>query len=196
MLRKLANFILTSTVLFALSLPGYAADKFILDDQHTYVLWHINHLGFSTQAGKWYAKGFVILDKEQPKNSKVEATIDVSSVSTGLPELDKHLKSPLFFDTDKYPTATYVSNKVDVLSKTSAKVQGVLTLHGVSKLVTLMVTLNKVGKNPITDKISVGFSAKTDIKRSDFGINTLLPDVGDNVSLEIGAEGYQSNSGN
>ncbi|HBD7060329.1 TPA: YceI family protein [Legionella pneumophila] len=196
MLRKLVHFILTSTILFTLSFPGYTADKFILDDNHTYVLWHINHLGFSTQAGKWYAKGFLILDKEQPQNSKVEATIDLSSITTGLPELDEHLKSPLFFDAKKYPTATFVSDKVDVLSKTSAKVQGMLTLHGVSKPVTLMVTLNKVGKNPITDKISVGFSAKTDIKRSDFGINTLLPDVGDNVSLEIGAEGYQDNSGN
>ncbi|ERH41468.1 polyprenyl-pyrophosphate binding protein [Legionella pneumophila str. Leg01/11] len=196
MLRKLAHFILTTLVLFALSFPGYTADKFMLDDQHTYVLWHINHIGFSTQAGKWYAKGFVILDKEQPQNSKVEATIDVSSIVTGLPELDKHLKSPLFFDTEKYPTATFVSNKVDVLSKTSAKVQGTLTLHGISKPVTLMVTLNKTGKNPISDKISVGFSAKTDIKRSDFGMNTLLPDVGDNVSLEIEAEGYQANSGN
>jgi polyisoprenoid-binding protein YceI len=195
MLRKLANFIVTGLVLFALSFPGYTADKFILDDNHTYVLWHINHLGFSTQAGKWYAKGFVILDKEQPQNSKVEATIDVSNISTGLPELDEHLKSPLFFDTKKYSTATFVSNKIDVLSKNSAKVQGILTLHGVSKPVTLMVTLNKVGKNPLTDKISVGFSAKTDIKRSDFGINTLLPDLGDNVSLEIGGEGYQANSG-
>lgn len=191
MIKKLANLIVTSLVLFALSFPGYTADKFILDDNHTYILWHINHLGFSTQAGKWYAKGFVILDKEQPQNSKVEATIDVASISTGLPELDEHLKSPLFFDTKKYPTATFVSNKIDVLSRTSAKVQGLLTLHGVSKPVILMVTLNKVGKNPLTNKISVGFSAKTDIKRSDFGMNTLLPDVGDNVSLEIGAEGYQ-----
>lgn len=196
MLRKFAYFILTGAILFGLSSPGYTADKFILDDSHTYVLWHINHLGFSEQAGKWYAKGFVILDKEHPQNSKVEATIDVSSITTGLPELDEHLKSPLFFDTKKYPTATFVSDKVDIISKTSAKVHGVLNLHGVSKPVTLMVTLNKVGKNPLTDKVSVGFSAKTDLKRSDFGINALLPSLGDDVSVEIGAEGYQSTSGN
>lgn len=194
MLKNLVNLVLAALVLVSTSFPGYAAEKYMLDDQHTYVLWHINHLGFSTQVGKWYAKGFVFLDKEQPKNSKVEATIDVSSISTGLPELDKHLKGPLFFDTAKYPTATFVSNTVDVLNDTSAKVQGMLTVHGISKPVTLMVKLNKIGKNPISDRITAGFSAKTNIKRSDFGINTLLPDLGDNVSLEIGAEGYQSNS--
>lgn len=196
MLRTVAKWILTTAVCLGLPFPGYTAEKFILDNKHTYVLWHINHLGFSSQMGKWYANGFVVLDKEKPENSKVEATIELSGISTGLPELDKHLKSALFFNTDKYPSAVFVSDKVTVLNKTSANVQGMLTLHGVSKPITLMVTLNKIGKNPITDQMSAGFTAKTKIKRSNFGMNTLLPDLGDDVSIEIGAEGYLDTSGN
>lgn len=188
MIRKLTGFLLASLFLASVSLPGYAAEKYVLDDHHTYVLWHIEHLGFSSQVGKWYVKGYVMLDQENPKNSKVDASIDVASIVTGLPELDDHLKGPLFFDVKKYPTATFVSQSVDVVDKNSAKVNGLLTMHGVSKPITLLVTLNKTGKNFINDKMSVGFSAKTKLKRSDFGINTLLPNLGDEVSIEIGAE--------
>jgi len=118
----------------------------------------------------------------------VDVSIDVDKIVTGLPELDKHLKDKLFFDVAKYPKATFVSDKVEVLSDTTAKVHGNLILHGVSKPITLDVTLNKVGKNPITDKPTVGFTASTELKRSDFGMSTFLPDLGDEVSIEIAAE--------
>lgn len=171
-----------------------AAETFTLDPQHTYVLWRINHLGFSTQAGKWYATGTLELDKDKPQNSKVNATIKVADVITGIPELDKHLKGKLFFDVDQYPTATFVSNRVDVISKNTAKVYGVLTLHGISKPVVLNVKLNQAGKNPVSEKMTAGFSASTKIKRSDFGMNTLLPALGDEVQLDIEAEANKPNS--
>jgi len=192
MIRNVARFFMACLLTLPVSLSSYAAaETLTLDPQHTYILWHISHLGFSTQAGKWYATGTVTLDKEMPQNSKVSATINLSGIATGIPELDEHLKGPLFFDIAKYPTATFVSDKVDVIDKTKAKVQGMLTLHGVSKPVTLDVTMNKVGKNPITDKMTVGFTATTTIKRSDFGIKSLLPEVGDEVAITIGAEAFQ-----
>ncbi|MGQ3891359.1 YceI family protein [Legionella sp. CNM-4043-24] len=191
MIHSITRFLLAAVFTLSAILPAQAAEKLILDDQHSYVLWHINHLGFTTQSGKWYVKGFVLLDKDHPQNSKVEATIDLNNFVTGLPELDKHLKSPLFFDTAKYPTATFISSKVDVINDHSARVEGSLTLHGITKPVTLDVTLNKTGKNPITDKMTVGFSAKTELKRSDFGMKALLPNLGDEVTIEIGAEAYQ-----
>lgn len=194
MIRKLTDCLIAFLLLVSVSLPSHAAEKYILDPNHTYVLWHIEHLGFSTQIGKWYAKGFIMLDQENPKNSKVEATIDVATITTGLPELDEHLKGPSFFDIKKYPSATFVSQSVDILDKNTAKVNGTLTLHGVAKPVTLVVTLNKVGKSLINNKMTAGFSAKTELKRSDFGINTLLPNLGDNVTIEIGAEAYKADS--
>ena len=189
MLRSITRFFMT----FLLFLPASfslqaAAESWTFDPQHTYILWKIEHLGFSSQVGKFYINGTVILDQQKPQNSKVNATIKIADIVTGIPELDKHLQGQLFFDDVKYPTATFVSNKVTVMSKTSAKVAGILTLHGVSKPITLNVTMNKVGKNPISDKLTTGFTATTSLKRSDFGMTTLLPDVGDLVKIEIGAE--------
>ena len=191
MLKSLSRY--TVAALFGLiaALPAQAADKFTFDNQHSYVLWEIEHLGFSQQVGKWYVDGFVVLDKDHPDQSKVEATVDINNLITGLPELDKHLKSKAFFDVEHFPKATFISNKVDVINDTSAKVSGMLTLHGVSKPVTLMVKINKTGENPISNKIGVGFTATTTIKRSDFGMNTLLPSLGDDVTISIGAEAYK-----
>jgi len=193
MTHVLIRYLLGTLVALFVSLPLQAAERLTLDEDHSYVLWRIKHLGFSTQTGKWYVKGFVILDKDQPQNSKVEATIDVANFITGIPELDKHLKGKLFFDVARYPIATFVSDKVEVTNQNTAKVHGLLTVHGITKPVTLLVTLNKVGKNPINERMTVGFSATTELKRSDFGIKTLLPDLGDEVEIEIGAEAYQPN---
>ena len=181
-------------VLFLINVPAQAAETFTLDPKHTYVLWNIQHFGFSTQTGKWYIDhGTLTLDKDNPKNSKVNVTIKVGDVATGLQELDNHLKGKLFFDVDHFPTATFVSNRVDVINKNTAKVMGTLTLHGASKPVVLDVTLNKVGTSPVTDKMTVGFSASTTLKRSDFGINALLPGLADEVKINIEAESYKPN---
>lgn len=192
MKRALYNLITFLITIFSFSTLTYAApETFTLDNKHSYVLWTIKHLGFSTQAGKWYVKGQLVLDKEHPEQSKVNATIKIADIVTGLPDLDKHLKGKLFFDNDKFPTATFVSDKVDVESENTAKVHGMLTIHGETKPVTLDVTLNKVGVSPISNKNTVGFTASTMIKRSDFGIKTLLPELGDEVTIQIGAEAYQ-----
>ena len=193
MLRNIARCFLSFLLLIPVSFSLQAApETWTFDPQHTYVLWKIEHLGFSTQAGKFYVNGTVTLDQEKPQNSKVDATIKIADIVTGIPELDKHLQGQLFFDDVKFPTATFTSNKVDVINKTSAKVHGMLMMHGVSKPVTLNVTMNKVGKNPISDKLTTGFTATTTLKRSDFGMTTLLPDVGDAVTIEIGAEAYKA----
>lgn len=170
-----------------------AAETYTIDPNHSYVLWHISHFGFSNPSGKWMvAKGQLSLDKENPKNSTVNVLIHVQDMITGIPELDQHLNSPVFFDVTKYPQATFVSNKVSLSGKDNAKVNGVLTVHGVSKPVVLNVTLNKIGINPITNKETVGFTADTILKRSDFGITTLLPGLGDQVQINIEAEAYKS----
>lgn len=170
-----------------------AADTYTLDPNHTSVLWHANHFGFSYPSGKWMvAEGKLILDKEKPQNSKVNAVIHVADLVTGIPELDKHLKGPLFFAVEKFPQATFVSDKVTLTGKDKAQVHGMLTVHGVTKPVTLDVKLNKIGMSPITNKETVGFTAHVDLKRSDFDITTLLPGLGDDIPIEIEVEAYKS----
>lgn len=184
------KFIILVLLYFPATLT-FAAETFTFDPMHTYVLWHINHFKFSNPSGKWFAEGSLILDEEKPQNSKVNVVIHTANIVTGIPELDKHLMGPLFFDVAKFPTATFISNKIDMTGKKTAKVHGILTVHGVSKPVTLDVTLNNIGMNPISNKMSVGFSASTIIKRSDFGITTLLPGLSDEVKINIEAEAYK-----
>jgi polyisoprenoid-binding protein YceI len=185
-LLPLISIILTT---LSFSLPAQAAaTTYTFDPSHTSVLWHINHFGFSSPSGKWAADGTLVLDEAKPQDSKVNVLIHVDAMVTGNPELDKHLKGDNFFDVTKYPTATFVSDKVNVTGKKKAKVHGMLTLHGVSKAVTLDVTLNQVGVNPINDKQTVGFTASTKLKRSDFGMSTLLPGLSDEVKIDIEAE--------
>ncbi|HAT6339758.1 TPA: hypothetical protein JBD21_04755 [Legionella pneumophila subsp. pneumophila] len=191
MKRIYRHFIASILAVFALTSYVYAEPQTLtLDNQHTYVLWKVKHLGFSTQAGKWYASGQLVLDKDNPQQSKVNVTIKVDDIVTGIPELDKHLKGKLFFDTKQFPTATFASNRVEVTGKNKAKVYGMLTLHGVTKPIILNVILNKAGINLLNDRETAGFSATTSLKRSDYGIKALIPEVGDDVEIEIEAEAY------
>lgn len=164
------------------------AATYTLDPDHTYVLWHINHFGFSNPSGKWMAKGTLVLDQKHPQNSKVNATIELANVVTGIPELDKHLQTADFFDVKQFPTATFTSSKVTVTGKNTAKVEGMLTLHGVTKPLTLHVKLNKLGMSMMTNQETAGFTGYATLNRSDFGMKTYLPGLGDKVLLEVEAE--------
>ncbi len=176
--------------MYVISMNMFAADTYTFDPNHSYVLWHASHFDFSHPSGKWLVNGTLILDKENPDKSKVDISINVTDLATGIPEFDKHLKGELFLDVAKYPTAKFVSDKV-IAHGNTAKVQGMLTLHGVTKPVTLNVKLNKSGVSPVTDKMTVGFTASTVIKRSEFGITSYLPGVSDEVKIDIEAEAYK-----
>lgn len=185
------TFLRNSVLVAVLALgavPAHAADTYTIDPMHTSVVWTINHFGFSNPWGKFaMITGSVTLDDKAPQNSKVDVTIPVANLVTGLPALDEHLASKDFFDTAVYPTATFASTKVVQTGKNTATVDGVLTLHGVSKPEVLAVTLNKIGEN-MFKKQTAGFSATATIKRSDFGMNAYLPGLGDEVKLYIEAE--------
>ena len=165
-----------------------AANTYKLDPLHTAVVWHVNHFGFSTPSGKFMnAEGTLLLDEKNPSASKINVTIPITNVNTGVPKLDEHLRTKDFFDAEAFPTAAFVSDEVKVTSKDTAIVRGTLTLHGVSKPVSLDVKLNKLGENMFKQQ-TAGFSATATIKRSDFGINTYLPGLGDEVKLDIESE--------
>jgi len=182
------SLILSTTLFVSLVTPALAADTYKLDPMHTSIVFHVNHFGFSNPSGKFMnVDGTVVLDQQNPAASKVNVTIPIATIDTDVPKLDEHLKSKDFFDTATYPTATFVSSKVDVTGKDTAIVHGTLTLHGVSKPVDLNVRLNKIGEN-IMKQPTVGFSAAAVIKRSDFGITTYLPALGDEVRLDIESE--------
>lgn len=191
--KKIKELLLSGLCLLALSNSYAAAETYTLDPHHSYVQWNVKHFDFSTQTGKWWAEGTLILDKEHPEKSSVEASVKISGMVTGIDELNKHLKSALFFDVEKFPIANFKSDTIEMTGKDAAKVQGMMTIHGTTKPVTLNVTFNKADINPITNKMTAGFTATTTIKRSDFGVSGLLPGVGDEVLLEINAEANKNN---
>jgi polyisoprenoid-binding protein YceI len=182
------SLILSTSLLVSLATPALAADTYKLDPMHTAIVFHVNHFGFSSPSGKFMnVDGSVMLDQKNPAASKVNVTIPIATIATDVAKLDEHLKSKDFFDAATYPTATFVSTKVDVTGKDTAIVHGTLTLHGISKPVDLNVRLNKIGEN-IMKKPTAGFSAVAVIKRSDFGITLYAPALSDEVQLDIESE--------
>jgi polyisoprenoid-binding protein YceI len=180
--------IAATALVLGLSQPARAAETYTLDPMHTQVAWSINHFGFSNPSGKFaMIEGTLTLDEAKPEDSKVEATITIKNLVTGLDKLNEHLWSDKFFDAAKFPAATFTSTKVEVTGKDTAKVTGDLTLHGVTKPVTLDVKLNKIGENMMKRK-TAGFSATLVLKRSDFGMTTYLPNLGDDITIGVETE--------
>ncbi len=176
-------------LLLILPTATYAADTYKIDPNHANIVWEANHFGFSNPSGKFNGiDGTITLDEADPQNSRVEAIIDINSLNTGLAKFDTHLKSADFFNVEKFATAKFVSTKIETTSKNTAKITGDLTILGITKPVTLNARLNKIGNHPFLQIKTIGFSATTTIKRSDFGMNYGIPGVSDNVKLRLEIE--------
>lgn len=180
----------TSFLLGISSNAAFASVKeYKTESNHTSVLWVANHLGFSDVSGKFTdVAGKISFDEENPKNSSVSVTIQIDSLNTGLKKFDEHLKSADFFDAKKFSTAKFTSKKITVTGKNTAKIEGDLTLHGITKTVVLDTVLNKIAENPFSKTPTIGFSAKTKINRSDFDMKYALPHVADQIDLTIQVE--------
>lgn len=163
------------------------AGTYKVDGHHTQVVWSVNHMGFSILYGMFgEMTGSLTLDPANPSAAKVTINIPMSGMTTTSPTFTKHLQSKDFFEVDKHPTAKFVSTSVTVDGQ-NAKIAGDLTMHGVTKPVTLDAKLTGAGTNPMSKTATVGFSATTTIKRSDFGLGYAAPAVGDEVKLKITA---------
>lgn len=168
---------------------GKAAESFGFDSSHTSVLFFINHFGFSEVSGKFLKyDGALEFDRKDPTKSKVNITIDVNSIDMGMTKFNEHLLSKDFFDAEKFPTMTFKSGQIKKAGKNKFKMTGDFTLHGVTKPVTLDVTLNKAADNPFTKKPALGFQITGSIKRSEFGMSAYVPNVADLVNIRIDTE--------
>ncbi len=163
---------------------------YTLDNGHTQVLFSWNHFGFSNPTANFNTiSGTLKWDEKKPTDSSVSVTIPLDGLDTHVAKLDEHLKSPDFFDAAKYPNITFNSTKVvKGAKKNTYKVTGDLTVHGVTKPITLDVVINKVGIHPMIKKPDVGINATGTLKRSDFGVAAYVPNVSDEIKLNITAE--------
>jgi polyisoprenoid-binding protein YceI len=169
--------------------PAIAAESYTLDPSHTSVLYALNHLSFSTNRGIFRdVTGRLVLDEKTPSASRLEVTIKTASIDSFDASRDKAVRGAQFLDVEHFPEMRFVSTTVERTGETTAKVTGELTLHGVTRPVTLDATLVKEGNHPITGAQRLGFSAKGVVKRSEFGIMGFLPVVGDEVAITIDCE--------
>lgn len=166
---------------------------YLLEPVHTRVLFAVSHLGFTTWYGDFtHASGTLTLDKDATEDS-LDVHLPIELLSTTNEKLDGELRGDQWFDAVKFPDAHFVSRTVTETGPSSADVFGDLTLHGVTKPVTLHVSFNGAGTNPLNKAYTVGFDAKGVIKRSDFGVAKYVPLVGDEVDLIISAAFEQKN---
>jgi len=157
-----------------------------VEPSHTQIVFAYDHMGFTNNMGVIaQPTGTLTLDKANPAASKVSIEIPVANLKTGIPALDTHLMKPEFFDSAKFPTATFVSTSIKPDGATGADITGNLTIKGITKPVTLDAEFYGAGANPMNKKENVGFVATGSIKRSDFGMSTAVPVVGDAVELKI-----------
>ncbi len=159
-------------LVLVLSAASARAEKetFVLDKAHTEFGFKVRH--FVSKVGGHFAKfeGTITLDRAKPEESSVDLKIDATSIDTGAPSRDKHLNSPDFFDTAKYPEITFKSTKVSAKGKDTYEVTGDLTMRGVMKPVTLTVVANGfTGDGRGGQK--AGFDVTGKLNRKDFGVN-------------------------
>lgn len=163
---------------------------YTLDPTHTDVLVEWTHFGFSKPSAHFgITEGKLVYDADDASKSSVEVSIPVTAIDTFVPKLDEHLKGADFFDAGKFPTATFKSTAVAAAGTNKLTVTGDLTVKGITKPVTLDVTLNGAGEHPMAKKQAIGFSATGTIKRTDFGVGAYAPNVSDDVQLRITTEG-------
>jgi polyisoprenoid-binding protein YceI len=178
----------------ATAAPASASD-YRFDPVHTQVLFSVSHLGFSRPQGRLHVKsGFIHFDENDWANAKVETEIDTASLDMGDAAWNAKLRSWEFFGADKHPTAQFVSVKVEKTGPHDGVAHGRLTLLGVTRPLDLAVTFNRAGMDSYSLHYTAGFSATATLKRSDFGMKKYLPDVGDEVTIKIEAEGLRDRS--
>lgn len=188
--------LLAALVVAAAATPVLAAPaKYNIDQNHTQISFTWNHFGFSNQTGSFHKlSGDLSYDTADPSKGSVSVTIPLENISTGVPDLDEHLKSEDFFDAAKFPNITFKSTKIEKAGADALKVDGDLTIHGVTKPATLNVKVLKTGEHPMKKVPAIGFDITTTIKRSEFGVGKYVPNVSDEIPIHIGMEAQQPKS--
>lgn len=164
------------------------AGTYQVDPRHTQIVFSVSHFGLSHFDGIVAgASGSLTLDPAKPAASKLDVEVATDTLYTPVEKLTGELKDANWLDAEKFPKAHFVSTKIVQTGRDDAVIEGQLTLHGVTKPLTLHAHLVGAGVNPIDNAYTVGFEGKGVIKRTDFGIKTYAPMIGDNVNVTINA---------
>ncbi|MBU3694914.1 MAG: polyisoprenoid-binding protein [Rhodocyclaceae bacterium] len=171
--------------------PSLAAESFTIDARHTFPVFEINHLGFSTQRGRFNkTEGKITLDRAA-KSGSVDIRIDSASIDMGLDDWDKHMRGEDFFNAAQFPNMTFTANAFAFDGDKPVAAEGTLTLLGVAKPVSLKIAGFTCGTHPINKKALCAADISTTIKRSEWGMKKYLPAVADEVVIKIPVEAFK-----
>lgn len=178
--------------------PAQAAPAtYRLDPEHTTIAFLVRHIGYADTLGQFLkAEGSFVFDEEARTLSDLEVSIDAASVFTNHAARDDHLRKADFLHVAEHPAITFVGTSAEPTGPNTGKVTGDLTILGVTRPVTLDVTLNKTGLYPYIDHYVAGISARTVIRRSEFGMTYAVENgwVGDEVQVIIEVEAIRDKS--
>ncbi len=165
--------------------PGH----YRLDPAHGKITWSVNHLGFSTYMGLFGGVAAdLVLDPKDVSKIALTATVDTSSVDALNPKLNSELVGEGWFDSKKFPQASFRSTKVTINGPQTARIDGDLTMHGKTFPIVISATFNNAGVDPVDKQYTVGFDGASIVRRSTFGISQYVPLVADNVTLRLEGE--------
>lgn len=168
-----------------------AADKYAIDNVHTAVIFKINHLGVSNSYGRFDdVAGSFTWDDKDPKAISVDLVIKADKVNTNAEKRDQHLVGPDFFNAKQFPVIAFKSKSVTKDGK-GFKVTGALTMHGVTKDISFNFVKVGEGKDPYGN-FRLGGETTFTVKRSDFGMNYMVPNLGDDVVITVSLEGIKA----
>ena len=185
MIRRL--FLPAGLAALLLAAPA-ASDTYAIDPVHTRIAFQANHAGFSWPLGTFSgARGRLEFDPKDWSQARVEVRFPIATLDLGDADWRRKILDRTFFDAEKFPEAHFVSTRV-VPEGDGASVTGDLTLHGVTKPVTLKVKLNALARHPLTFRRTAGFSATGTLSRKAFGIDNWEKVVGDEVRLILEVE--------
>ena len=171
--------------------PAEAAnDLYVIDKGHSTLQFKISHLGVSYTYGRFNDfNGTFKYSKDNPSGCAVEIDVATDSIDSNDEGRDKHLRNPDFFNCEKFPSMSFKSTKVE-MSGAEYRVTGDFTLLGVTKPITIRMKKIGEGKDP-WGNYRMGFDGSVMIKRSEFGMNSMIPNIGDEVYLTLGIEGIK-----
>jgi polyisoprenoid-binding protein YceI len=192
-MKTLGSFVYTGIALLALAgASAFAAPvTYAVDASHTKVWWETRHFGTSTQRGRFDdVEGSIVIDREGGRG-EVSISIATASVSSGVPALDKILKSSSFLAADAYPSAYFVASRLRLDGERLTGLRGEFTLRGVSRPLELRSTRFTCRRDAVVQREVCGGDFEAEILRSDYGSTFGLPFVGDKVRLLIAIEGIR-----
>jgi polyisoprenoid-binding protein YceI len=178
--------------LAAVTAPALAAPAgYTIDPNHTFPVFEVDHLGFSTQRGRFNkTSGRITLDTAARQGS-VDVTIEAASIDMGFAKWNDNMRGENYFNTDAHPTITFKADRLVFDGERPVSAEGSLTMLGVTKPVTLTINRFRCAPHPLNKRETCGADVMATLKRSEFGMTKYIPSVGDDVRLLIAVEAFR-----